>query len=221
MEGEWTPSFYHRGGIHMKILITGFEPFNGETINPAYEAVRRLPNRIDGAQLIKQEIPVIFDEAANQVYHAICQENPEIVLCVGQAGGSDRIRVEFVAINHKDAGICDNAGQKPEDELIKADGDTAYFTKLPVKSMVKTLSEAGIPAVVSYSAGTYVCNDVFYQLLYHIDKSFPHVMGGFIHVPYANEQVIDKIGKPSLSIETMSQGLELCMRQIMKEYRKN
>lgn len=196
----------------MKVLITGFQPFGGESINPAYEAVKRLPEEIAGARIIKKEIPVVFREGARIVCEEIKKERPDIVICVGQAGGRSGITPEFVGINYQDARTADNAGNQPNSEPIQKDGPAAYFTKLPVKAMVAEMTEKGIPASVSYSAGTYVCNDVMYQLLYDIDKSFPNIQGGFIHVPYAQEQVEDKPGTASLPLETIVKGLEICIR---------
>jgi len=196
----------------MKILLTGFEPFGGEKMNPAYEAIRLLPDMIENCRIIKKEIPVVFDEASEIIYQMICQEKPDIVICVGQAGGRDHISVEFVGINFRDARMPDNQGYQPINETIKKDGDTAYFTKLPVKAMVSEMKKAKIPAEVSYSAGTYVCNDVFYQLLYHIDKHFPQIRGGFIHVPFADEQAKNHPGKPFLPLSMISQGLEAGIR---------
>lgn len=200
----------------MKVLITGFQPFGGETMNPAYEAIKQLPEEIAGARIVKKEIPVVFRKGGNVVYEAIKQEQPDIVICVGQAGGRIGITPEFVGINYQDARIPDNDGNQPNSEAIQPDGPAAYFTKLPVKAMVAEMQKKDIPASISYSAGTYVCNDVMYQLLYDIDKSFPHIKGGFIHVPYATEQVVDKPGSPSLSLETIAKGLEICIYAVLE-----
>lgn len=202
----------------MKILITGFQPFGGESMNPAYEAVRLLPDQIDGATLIKQEIPVVFDEGAEKVIQKIREEEPNIVICVGQAGGRAGITPEFVGINYADARIPDNAGNSPLSQPIKKDGENAYFTKLPVKAMVTAMKAENIPAVVSYSAGTYVCNDVMYQLLYyiHTETTAKHIRGGFIHVPFCEEQVVDKPGMPALPLTTIVKGLELCIKATLQ-----
>lgn len=200
----------------MKVLITGFQPFGGESINPAYEAVKLLPQQIDGASIVKREIPVVFNEGAEVVRKAIQKENPDIVICVGQAGGRSGITLEFVGINYADARIPDNNGGQPVDQTIQPDGENAYFTSLPVKAMVSSLKQAGIPASISYSAGTYVCNDVMYQLLYFLHTEFagrmPAMRGGFIHVPFADEQVVNKPNTPSLPLGTIARGLELCIR---------
>lgn len=198
----------------MKILVTGFQPFGGESMNPAYEAVKLLPQQIDGAALIKKEIPVVFDEGAEVVRQIIQEETPDIVICVGQAGGRAGITPEFVGINYADARIPDNAGNAPMSQPIKLDGENAYFTGLPVKAMVTAMKAENIPAAISYSAGTYVCNDVMYQLLYYINTEFKdkNIRGGFIHVPFCDEQVVNKPGTPALSLTTITRGLELCIK---------
>ena len=198
----------------MKILVTGFQPFGGESMNPAYEAVKLLPQQMEGAALIKKEIPVVFDEGAEVVRQAIQEEKPDVVICVGQAGGRAGVTPEFVGINYADARIPDNAGNSPMSQPIKADGENAYFTGLPVKAMVTAMKAENIPAAISYSAGTYVCNDVMYQLLYYLNTEFAdqNIRGGFIHVPFCDEQVVNKPGVPALSLTTIARGLELCIR---------
>ncbi len=198
----------------MNILVTGFQPFGGESMNPAYEAVKLLPQQIDGAALIKKEIPVVFNQGAEVVRQAIKEEKPDIVICVGQAGGRTGITPEFVGINYADARIPDNAGNSPISQKIKPDGENAYFTTLPVKAMVTAMKAENIPAAISYSAGTYVCNDVMYQLLYYINTEFAakNIRGGFIHVPFCDEQVVDKPGIPALPLTIIAKGLELCIK---------
>lgn len=194
----------------MKILLTGFDPFGGEVINPAYEAVKLLPDVIAGAEVIKVEIPTVFRKGAEKMKEAVERHKPDFVICVGQAGGRANITPEFVGINYEDARIPDNAGAQPIGELIKEDGETAYVTKLPVKAIVEKLREAGIPASVSYTAGTYVCNDVMYHLLYYIQKEWPGLIGGFIHVPYAAEQAVKlPANTPSMSLEMIRDGLKI------------
>ena len=200
----------------MKVLLTGFEPFGGESINPAYEAIKLLPQQIGGATIVKKEIPVVFDEGAEVVLQTIRTEKPDIVISVGQAGGRTGITPEFVGINYQDARIPDNAGNQPLSHRIKEDGENAYFSLLPVKAMVTAMKEAGIASSVSYSAGTYVCNDVMYQLLYAVQKEFPGVRAGFIHVPFMTEQVADKPQVPALPLETISKGLALCVEAAIR-----
>ncbi|MEG2288403.1 MAG: pyroglutamyl-peptidase I [Clostridium sp.] len=196
----------------MKVLITGFDPFGGSTINPAYEAVKMLPDNICEAEIIKLEISTVFGAGAKKVDEAIEDNNPDIVICVGQAGGRAGITPEFIGINFKDARIADNKGNQPVDEVIYKDGENAYFTKLPVKAIVKKLKENNIPASVSYTAGTYVCNDVMYSLLYLIDKKYPTIRGGFIHVPFDTSQVLEMPPTtPSMPISMISKGLKFAI----------
>src|SRR6478735_3310231 len=157
----------------MKILVTGFDPFGGEPTNPSWETVRRLPDEVAGAQIIKVEIPTVFGRSAKAVHAAILEHDPDVILSVGQAGGRFSVMPERVAINVDDGRIPDNDGQQPIDTPIQADGDPAYFSSLPVKAMVTAMRAAGIPAALSNTAGTYVCNHVMYQVLYMIDTEFP------------------------------------------------
>ena len=199
----------------MKILITGFDPFGGETVNPAYEAVKLLPDTIAGAEIIKLEVPTRFHRAGAVLEDAMQRHKPDAVICVGQAGGRAAITPEKVAINLMDGRIPDNAGYQPVDVPIREHGETAYFTSLPVKAMVQRMRDAGIPAAVSYTAGTYVCNYLLYTLLYLIDKKYPNVRGGFIHVPYAMEQVINKpLGTPSMDLHQIARGLETAVEAV-------
>ena len=199
----------------MKILITGFDPFGGETVNPAYEAVKLLPDTIAGAEIIKLEVPTRFHRAGAVLENAMQRHKPDAVICVGQAGGRAVITPEKVAINLMDGRIPDNAGYQPVDVPIREGGETAYFTSLPVKAMVQRMRDAGIPAAVSYTAGTYVCNYLLYTLLYLIDKKYPNVRGGFIHVPYAMEQVINKpLGTPSMDLRQIARGLETAVEAV-------
>ena len=201
----------------MKILLTGFDPFGGETVNPAYEAVKLLPDIIAGAQIIKLEVPTQFHRAGVVLEEAMQAQKPDVVICVGQAGGRAAITPEKVAINLMDGRIPDNAGFQPVDVPIQEGGETAYFTSLPVKAMVQRMRDAGIPAAVSYTAGTYVCNYLLYTLLYLIDKKYPGVRGGFIHVPYAMEQVVNKpIGTPSMDLRQIARGLEKAVEAVVE-----
>jgi pyroglutamyl-peptidase I len=147
----------------MKILVTGFDPFGDDVINPAIEAVKRLPDTIDGAEIIKLEIPTVFYKSADVVKKAIEKEQPDYVLNIGQAGGRYELTPERVAINLDDARIADNEGQQPIDKEIKEDGDAAYFSQLPIKAMVDYMKKENIPASVSNTAGTFVCNHIMYK----------------------------------------------------------
>lgn len=152
----------------MKILVTGFDPFGGETVNPAYEAVKLLPDTIAGAQIIKLQVPTRFALSGTVLEAAVNEHRPDAVICVGQAGGRSAITPERVAINLADASIPDNAGDQPVDEPIRKDGAPAYFTSLPVKAMVQKMRAAGIPAALSYTAGSFVCNSLMlYAALSH------------------------------------------------------
>ncbi len=194
----------------MKILVTGFEPFGGEKINPALEAVQRLPETIAGAEVVKVQIPVVFGEDVAAVKAAVESCDPDIVLCVGQAGGRTHITPEFVGINYVDARIPDNAGNQPVAEAIVEGAPEAYFTKLPVRAMVARMKEAGIPAAVSYTAGTFCCNEVMYGLLHLIATEHPEIRGGFLHVPYAPEQAVNlSATTPSMTVDMMVKGITL------------
>ena len=193
----------------MKLLITGFDPFGGATVNPAYEAVKLLPDRIAGYDIVKIEVPTVFGDDGIVLEKAIEENHPDVVICVGQAGGYSVMAVEKVAVNLIDARIPDNKGNQPFDKLICEDGETAYFAKLPVKAMVKAMKDKGIPARLSYSAGTFVCNDLMYRLLYLIDKKYPDMRGGFVHVPYLPEQVLEMPnGTASMSADLIAAALE-------------
>lgn len=184
----------------MKIMVTGFDPFEDEPINPAWEAVRRLPDEIDGAEIVKVQIPTSFGRSADVVREAMLVHDPDVVVSVGQAGGRFAVMPERVAINIDDGRIADNDGFQPIDETIRPDGPPAYFSTLPVKAMVTAMKNAGVPAAVSNTAGTYVCNHIFYAVRYLVDREFPGKRSGFIHVPYLPEQVVEKPGLPSLSL---------------------
>ncbi|EES51098.1 pyroglutamyl-peptidase I [Clostridium botulinum] len=196
----------------MKVLITGFDPFGGESINPALEAVKKLPNTISNAEIIKLEIPTVFKKSLEKIEANILAHKPDIVISIGQAGGRFGITPERVAINIDDARIEDNEKNQPIDLKVFEDGENAYFTTLPIKAMVKEMQESGIPSSVSNSAGTFVCNHVMYGVLYMINKKYPNIKGGFIHVPYIPSQVVNKPNMPSMSIEDISKGLELSVK---------
>lgn len=205
----------------MKILITGFEPFGGEPVNPSWEAVRRLPVEIAGAEVIKLQIPTVFGRSADVVRSAIVEHDPDVVVSVGQAGGRFMVHPERVAINIDDGRIEDNDGYQPIDTPIRTDGAPAYFSTLPIKAMVTAMRKAGVPAEVSNTAGTYVCNHIMYQVLYLIDREFPGKRGGFIHVPYATEQVLDKADQPSLGVEDMATALAAGLGAIVEHTGKD
>ena len=201
----------------MKILITGFDPFGGETVNPAYEAVKLLPDTVKGAEVKKLEIPTVFGEAGKAVEKAIGEYQPDVVICVGQAGGRADISVERVAINLAEAPIPDNAGNEPMDAKVQQDGETAYFATVPVKAMVQNINDHGIPASLSYTAGTYVCNNVMYDLLYMTDKRYPGIRAGFIHVPFSVQQGVGKGQRmPTMEIQTIAKALEYALEAVVE-----
>lgn len=200
----------------MKILVTGFDPFGGESINPAWEAVKELPETIKETKIKKVEIPTVFRKAAEVTKQEIKNANPDYVLNVGQAGGRHAISMERVAINIEDALIPDNEGNQPIDKRIQEDGEAAYFTQLPIKAMAADVKECGIPAIVSNSAGTFVCNHIMYQVQYMIHNEFPAIKGGFIHVPFVPEQTVDKADVPSMSLENISKGLFKAIETIIE-----
>ncbi|GAB3353201.1 pyroglutamyl-peptidase I [Lysobacter tyrosinilyticus] len=193
------------------VLLTGFAPFGGETTNPSWEAVRQLQGRrIAGHRIVTRCLSVEFGTSLKELRAAIRETKPSLVLCVGQAGGRPAISLERVAINVDDARIPDNAGAQPIDAAIVDDGPAAYFTDLPIKAMLAALREAGIPAEVSQTAGTYVCNHVFYGLMHALRRQ--KVRGGFVHIPYSPEQAAHHPGAPALPIETVCEGLRIALR---------
>ena len=169
-----------------RILITGFEPFGGETINPSWEAVKSLPEEINGYSLTKLLLPVVFGEAASLALKTAEKITPHFILCIGQAGGRAEVTPELVAINLRHASIPDNKGNHPKDEVVKSGAPAAYFSTIPVRKISDAINSSGIPSKVSYSAGAYVCNDLLYTLLSHYENSDTRV--GFIHIPYSKEQ---------------------------------
>ena len=196
----------------MKVLITGFDPFGGESVNPALEAVKALPDTIAGAEIIKLEIPTVFRKSLEKIEENIIKHSPDIVISIGQAGGRFGVTPERVTINIDDARIEDNEKNQPIDITIFEDGETAYFTNLPIKAMVKEMQDGGIPASVSNTAGTFVCNHVMYGIMYMIYKKYPTIKGGFIHVPYIPSQVVTKPNMPSMSASDITKGLELSIK---------
>ena len=194
----------------MKIIVTGFDPFGGETINPSIECVKALPE-IEGVELIRLELPTVFKESAKRLNEVINDVKPDAVLSVGQAGGRPGITMERIAINVDDARIPDNISQQPIDEAIQIDGEAAYFTTLPIKRIVKAIREAGISAEVSNSAGTFVCNHIMYQSLFAATKADKPFKAGFMHIPFIPEQTTDK---PSLPLEESTRALQIAIETI-------
>ncbi|MEG0854072.1 MAG: pyroglutamyl-peptidase I [Angelakisella sp.] len=193
----------------MKLLLTAFDPFGGEKVNPALEVIKILKDKIGDTEVIKLEVPTVFGKSIDTVTAAIEKHKPDAVLCVGQAGGRFDITPERVAINLDDARISDNEGNQPIDQPVFADGEPAYFATLPIKAMVQSIRDAGLPASVSNSAGTFVCNHLMYGVLYTLAKKYPDMRGGFVHVPFIPSQVVGRAAPaPSLSTEDIARGLE-------------
>ncbi len=199
----------------MKILITGFDPFGGEKVNPAFEVLKKLKKNIAGAKITLLEVPTVFGDSVAKVTAAIGKLKPDAVLMIGQAGGRYEISVERVGINLNDARIPDNKNKQPIDESIDAGGPAAYFATLPVKDMVKAIRKAGVPASVSYTAGTFVCNHLLYGVLNHCAKNAPKVKAGFIHIPFLIEQAVGKTNTPSMGLPTMVTAIEAATSAIV------
>lgn len=201
----------------MTILVTAFDPFGGEAINPALEAVKALPQQIDGTPVVTAEVPTVFGRSVEAAVAAIREHQPSAVLCVGQAGGRFDLTPERVAINRDDARIADNDGNQPIDTPVRSDGPAAYFSTLPIKAMTAAIREAGIPASVSNTAGTFVCNHIMYGVLDHIaTEGLTNVRGGFMHVPFVPAQVVTKPGQPSMSVETITAGIAAAVGAIIR-----
>lgn len=199
----------------MKILVTGFDPFGGEKINPAIESVKRLPDKILDAEIIKLEIPTVIGKSVDKIREKIKKVEPDVVLSIGQAGGRPDITVERVGINCDDCRIKDNEGNQPIDEKVVEDGPAAYFATIPIKAMVEHIKEGKIPASVSNTAGTFICNHVLYGVCHIKATEYPNMRTGFIHIPFLPEQVTEKKNMPSMALETIVKGLELAIEAII------
>lgn len=197
-----------------RVLLTGFEPFNKEVINPAWEAVRALEGWSgDGFEVEVRQLPCVFGEAGRVLGEAMSQVRPDVVIAVGQAGGRVDITVERVAINVDDAPIPDNAQRQLVDEPIVAGGPAAYFSTLPIKAIVRGLREAGLPASVSQTAGTFVCNHVFYGVMHATAGT--EVRAGFIHIPYLPEQAAAHPGAASMALAEVVRGLKVAVEVVV------
>lgn len=196
----------------MNVLVTGFDPFGGEPVNPALEAVKLLDGlTIAGAQIYTREVPTVRRKSVEAVQKAIAELDPELVICIGQAGGRMDITVERVAINVDDFRIKDNEGNQPVDEPIVPGAPTAYWSTLPIKKIVAAICAAGIPASVSNTAGTFVCNHIFYGLMHTLAVEGNKRRGGFMHIPYLPEQAARLRNQPSMSIDTVVAGLKIAL----------
>ena len=192
------------------VLLTGFDPFGGEALNPSWLAVQALHGcQILGHRVVAARLPTVFGQSSRVLAALIKRHQPTLVLCVGQAGGRQAISLERVAINVDDARIADNAGAQPIDTPVDRSGPIAYFTSLPIKAMLLALQGEGIAAEVSQTAGTFVCNHVFYALMHQLatGRGLKKVRGGFVHVPYLAEQ-----GTPCMPMDEMVRGLRVALR---------
>ena len=201
----------------MKILVTGFDPFGGEAINPAFEAVKLLPDTIEGSEIIKLEIPTVFHKSIDVVMAKAKEVQPDVILSIGQAGSRFEVMPVRVAINVDDARIPDNEGNQPLNVPGYEDGANAYFSTLPVKAMVEEMKAAGIPSGLSNTAGTFVCNHVMYGVLHHVatDPAFAGVKAGFIHVPFMTSQAVGKVNTPSMGLTEIAKRIEAGIKAIV------
>ncbi len=208
-EGDAIPA----GGV----LVAGFDPFGGEDVNPSWEICGRLPAAIGHARIDTVRVPTEFRRAIEVAAEAIERIEPSVVILLGQAGGRACLSVERVAINVDDARIADNAGWQPVDEPVAPAGPAAYFATVPVKAMVAAIREAGVPAEVSNSAGTYVCNHLLYGVLHYLAASGNGARAGFIHVPWLESQAVGKPGEPAMALATMVRGVECAIEACLQQ----
>lgn len=200
-----------------KVLLTGFEPFDGGQINPSWLAAHALHGRrIGGHRLVAARLPTAFGESLQALHKLLLANQPALVICLGQAGGRSALSLERVAINVDDARIPDNLGAQPVDQPVLADGPAAYFSTLPIKAMLRAIEHAGVAVEVSQTAGTFVCNHVFYGLMHALAtrKALQHTRGGFIHVPWLPEQ-----GMPGMALENMVHGLGVAVATALATHR--
>lgn len=199
----------------MKILVTGFDPFGGESINPSSEVVRRLPKNVLDAEIIPLIIPTMFQLSISVIEEAILKYDPDVIVSIGQAGGRNAMTVERIGINRDDARIPDNAGVQRIDEPVVSSGPAAYFSTLPIKAMVQHIQNKGIHAAVSNTAGTFVCNHVMYGVLHLCATKYKNKRAGFIHIPYLSEQTQSKPQYPSMSLEDIITGIIASLEAIV------
>jgi pyroglutamyl-peptidase len=199
----------------MLILLTGFEPFDGATENPSRAAVAALADMsLAGARLATAMLPVTYAGAGPALRAAVLRHRPDAVICTGLAGGRAALSVERVAINVDDAAIADNAGERRTDQPVVPGGPAGYFATLPIKAVAAAMRAAGVPAAVSQSAGTFVCNHVFYCACHLAAREFPTMRAGFVHLPWLPEQVADRPGEPSMALATIVAGLRAAIAAV-------
>lgn len=203
----------------MKILLTAFEPFADDKTNSAEETLKKLKTDDLEGQIVTAILPTVYKKSSDLLHELIKNEKPDIILSLGQAGGRSAVTVERVAINIDDASIADNYGEKPTDRPIFCDGPAAYFSLLPIKKMVEKIKEAGVPAAISNTAGTFVCNHVMYSAHYYLDREKLSGKAGFIHLPYMPGQVLDKSNQPSMSLDDMCRAVRLALECLIEEYK--
>ena len=207
-----------------KILVTGFDPFGGEKINPALEVIKLLPQKIGDNEIKILEIPTVYKKSLEKIEEEIKIFNPDFILSIGQAGGRADITIERVAINIDDFRIKDNEGNQPIDEKIFENGDSAYFSTLPIKAIQNEIEKNKIPASISNTAGTFVCNHVCYGVRYVAEKKYKNIKSGLIHIPFLPEQVLGKNNLPSMSLETILKAITIAIEIILednKDIKKN
>lgn len=197
----------------MKILITGFEPFGGQKINPSWEAVYKLPTAIGSHQILKARIPVSFDGSRHKIVELIDEYHPDVLLMVGQKGGSYEINCERIAVNLADSKKADNDGFLPSNLPVCEGAPVAYFATIPLKQVVVALQSEGIPATISNSAGLYVCNSMFFSALHYCAESRVKTSVGFIHVPHLPQQVVEG-KKPSMALEVITRALQVVVETV-------
>ena len=188
------------------VLVTGFDPFGANTVNPSWMVVQALHGRqIGGHRVVGAPLPTVFGHSLDALRELLLRHRPALAICIGQAGGRGALSLERVAINVNDARIADNAGAQPVDTPVLAGGPAAYFSTLPIKAMLASLLEEGINAEVSQTAGTFVCNHVFYGLMHELASrpELRHTRGGLVHVPWLPSQ-----GQPSMRLDEIVQGIK-------------
>ena len=200
------------------ILLTGFEPFGGESVNPSWEIARALDGWVCEGRTVRAVcLPCAFGDALRTLDDALAAHRPELAMCLGQAGGRAEISIERAALNVDDARIPDNLGRQPIDAAVVADGPAAYFSTLPIKAIARDVRAAGVAAAVSNTAGTFVCNHVFYALMHRLAtaSALAHARGGFVHVPYTPEQVAARPGVPAMALATQIEGIRQALRSAL------
>jgi pyroglutamyl-peptidase len=197
------------------VLLTGFEPFGGEAVNPSWEIARALDGwTCEGHEVRAVRLSCVFGRALDELDAALAAHRPALVVCLGQAGGRAEISIKRVAINVDDARIPDNLGRQPVDDAIHAAGPAAYFSTLPIKAVTRAVRDAGVAAAVSNTAGTFVCNHVFYALMHRLatTPALAGTRGGFVHVPFAPEQVVGRADMPAMALATQVEGIRQVLR---------